>query len=706
MSLLPANLAGGPLNDTDYGGLEKRWITRELADAALLRRVNSLEGAEHVGREGRSGDYSGILIPYVWPGENYVHTERIRRDHPDMEAGSDGTFKEQRKYLGPPGRGNSVYLPPQVELRFVEDRGLPAVVVEGEFKTLALWRLAWHGLGDVADTPAFLPIGLQGVFSWRGVIGKTEDSGGNRVDVKGPVPDLGKIPWSGRRVVILFDADVDDPQKPNIGEARRQLTRELEGRGAEVSWFRWPPDLPPALKGIDDFLAERGPEEVIRQLAKARKVTRKRRIATVADAIGEDDWRRELICNDQGGVKSILANAITYLSHSPELDSMLAYDEFAVRTMALQGSPWNPRSREWSEIDDIKLAEWLQKRHCHVSVPVVHQAVEAVARERSYHPVREYLAGLKWDGLPRIDRWLHDYFGVADSKYSRAVGSRWLISAVARVMEPGCQVDHCLIFEGPQGVRKSGALRALAGEWFTDQVGAELANKDSALQIHGVWIVEFAELEQVVGLRAEMATVKAFLTRRVDRFRPPFERRPMDFPRQCVFAGSVNKQGYLKDETGARRFWPVTTTLTKIDVARIERERDQLWVEARLRFEAREPFWLDTPELLALAADEAEERYEHDPWDELVWEFVQGARTAWAGGGKPVEAFSISNVEILRAAINKPQAAWQQSDKYRIGRILRQHGLVYARERMIDIDGEPLVGPGGAQQRQYRYRWP
>jgi len=285
---------------------------------------------------GRSGDYSGILIPYVWPGENYVHTERLRRDHPEMEAQADGSFKVRQKYLGPPGRGNAVYFPPQVELRFVEDPALPAVVVEGEFKTLALWRLAWYGLGDAADMPAFLPVGLQGVFSWRGVVGKTEDSEGHRVDVKGPVPDLSRIPWSGRRVIILFDSDVD--VNVQVGVARQQLTRELESRGAEVSWYRWPSDVPPELKGIDDFLAARGPAEVIRQLAKAKKVTRKRKIVSVADAIGESDWKRELICTDQGVVKSILANAITYLAHCPELASMLSYDEFSVRTMALQGT--------------------------------------------------------------------------------------------------------------------------------------------------------------------------------------------------------------------------------------------------------------------------------------------------------------------------------------------------------------------------------
>jgi predicted P-loop ATPase len=254
-----------------------------------------------------------------------------------------------------------------------------------------------------------------------------------------------------------------------------------------------------------------------------------------------------LIRGDNNCIKPLLSNAITFLSHMPELADMLSWDEFALRTMALAGSPWNPKSREWGEVDDIRLAEWLQHNGCHVGKTTASEAVAAVSHERSFHPVREYLGRLTWDGVTRIDTWLHDFLGVEDSKYSRAVGSRWLISAVARVMEPGCQVDHCLILQGPQGRRKSTALRVLAGEWFADQVG-DLAQKDSAQAIHGVWIVEFGELEQVLGVRAETAVVKAFITRRVDRFRPPYERRPMDFPRQCVFAGTVNRMFFR--ETG------------------------------------------------------------------------------------------------------------------------------------------------------------
>jgi predicted P-loop ATPase len=698
----------GRLSEADRAALAARWISPEIQDSAGLYRVTSSEGAAIIGQEGREGrewkagpDYSGIAIPYRWPGENHVRLVRIRRDHPDLEE-KLGQVHQRRKYMGAPGCGNKLYVAPGLEARFLDDVGMPLVIVEGEFKTLALWRLAWHGLGDVAESPAFVPLGLQGVFSWRGKVGRVEAEGpGQFQDVKGPVADLGRIAWGGRKTIILLDVNVDSNEQ--VGEARRQLTRELESRGAEISWFKWPADVGEEINGIDDFLAQRGPEETIRQLGKARRITRKRKIVTITEALAGEEWRNGLVTAGNGGIKSIVANAITFLVHHPDLQGLLSYDEFAVRTMALAGTPWNPQSREWGETDDTGLAEWLQHHDCHVGKATCAEAVALVSRRHSFHPVREYLSKLAWDGRERIDTWLRDFVGVEDSKYSRAVGSRWLISAVARVMEPGCQADHCLILQGPQGRRKSTLLRVLAGEWFTDQVG-DLANKDSAQQIHGVWIVEFAELEQLLGLRAETAVVKAFITRRVDRFRPPYDRRPADFPRQCVFAGTVNLEQFYRDDSGSRRFWAVECG--SIDIAALERDRDQLWVEARVRYERRDPWHLDTAELVDVAAEEQDLRFEGDPWDAVVWDWVEGARLAFAQQGHPVDAFFVTIDELLGKALKKPDAAWTEQDKRRIGRIMRRHGLVYHQESERDAEDAVVREPNGRVRRRRVYRWP
>ena len=208
-----------------------------------------------MGRNG-AGDYAGMLIPNVWPGSDYIREYRLRRDHPEIENG-----KPKMKYVAPPGRGNLLYLPIGTDPAWLTDPQMTLVITEGEFKTLAL------GAGRI-DTacldgprPRFLAVGLSGVWNWRGTVGKTTDADGNRIDVKGPIPDLSRIVWDDRRVLIVFDADLEENESVRI--ARFLLTKELRSRGAKVSWFNWPADRPAGAKGIDDYLAAVGPEPML-----------------------------------------------------------------------------------------------------------------------------------------------------------------------------------------------------------------------------------------------------------------------------------------------------------------------------------------------------------------------------------------------------------------------------------------------------------
>ena len=703
MSVQP-RLAGGPLSESDYQSLDGRWISKQCADAALLRRVVSVDGAEIVGKSGRAGDYSGIVIPYIWPGEASVRLERIRRDHPDREQGHDGKLRERGKYMGPPGCGNILYIPPGVAEWYLHDSRMPIVIVEGEFKTLALWRLAWHGLGESAESPAFLPVGLQGVWNWRGTVGKTNDEHGSRVNVKGVIADMARILWEGRRVVIVFDKNVGTNM--DVAYARKSLTNELmERHVGEVAWFGWPAELEAEINGIDDLLAARGPEPVIKLFAKAKVIRDKaKRKPTAAEAVAPG-WGAKLLEGDRGP-KPLLANVMIALRWSEEFKDALAYDEFSVRTVATRGTIWDAEPCDWTDFHDAKLADWMQHQRIDVSPAVCTQAVEVVARDRAFHPVREYLRRQEWDGERRLDEMMIRYFGAKDDAggYARAVGAKWMISAVARVMEPGCQADHCLIFQGLQGLGKSTALRTLAGDdWFNDDV-EDLGSKDSAMQIHGKWIIELGELDAVVSARSEMSRVKAFITRRIDHFRPPYGRRTADFPRQCVFAGSINKEEYLRDETGARRFWPVKCT--KADVRGLARDRDQLWAEARSRYEAGEPWWLDSPELTSAAEAEQEKRFEVDPWEQLVWDYMEGARAAWLQGGNPLEAFGVGVEEILEKGIKKKAEAWTRFDRTRVVAIMRMRGFELKQVRQFDSDGKPVLGPNGKQLRPYRFEWP
>jgi hypothetical protein len=250
-------LIGSDLTPGDYAALEARWIDRELADRARLRRVDSLSGGDIVGRKG--SEYSGLIIPYFRPGTDHVRDYRLRRDHPDMEYDSSGNLKPRQKYLSPPGRSNMLYPPPDVSQEFLHDASLPVLITEGEFKTLALWRLANH---RAPDRPRFLPIGVSGVYNWRGTIGKTIGPDGKRLDVNGAIPDLDWIAWEGRRVVIAYDADAVTKELVRI--ARSELGSHLRGRGSIVGFLEWEANRG---KGIDDHLSCVGPEMVLDEIS-------------------------------------------------------------------------------------------------------------------------------------------------------------------------------------------------------------------------------------------------------------------------------------------------------------------------------------------------------------------------------------------------------------------------------------------------------
>ena len=312
-------------------------------------------------------------------------------------------------------------------------------------------------------------------------------------------------------------------------------------------------------------------------------------------------WSHKLRLDLAGQPERNEANVITALSCDEAFAGAIVFDAFRQEIVVTRPLPWDasgePAPRPWTDSDDVRAAEWLQRRELNVTPMTVSRSVSAVAREITVHPVRDHLGALAWDGVPRIETWVCRYLGAEDTAFNRSVGALWLISAVARIFRPGVKADHMLVLEGPQGARKSTALKILAGEdWFTDEL-PDLGSKDAAMHMQGVWIIEIAELDAIG--KAEVSRIKAFLTRTTDRFRPPYGRYTIEVPRQCVFAGTVNPDTYLRDETGNRRFWPVRCGT--IDIDALARDRDQLWAEAVARFRAGAIWWMDTPELIAAA---------------------------------------------------------------------------------------------------------
>jgi predicted P-loop ATPase len=228
------------------------------------------------------------------------------------------------------------------------------------------------------------------------------------------------------------------------------------------------------------------------------------------------------------------------------------------------------------------------------SMAALREEIALRAKHNTFHPVQERLNGLNWDGKPRVKNWLPIYLGVeiTDDKreYIYAVGEMFLLQMVARIYQPGCKADYVLILEGPQGRKKSTALEVLAGEdWFSDDL-PPLTEKDAKLHLRGKWLVELGEIKRT--LRVDPETFKAFQTRKVDRYRPPYGRTDIDQPRQCVFAGTVNSDEYFTDETGNRRGWPVMCGI--IDIEKLVADRDQLFAEAVVLYRQGRHWWPDT----------------------------------------------------------------------------------------------------------------
>lgn len=331
------------------------------------------------------------------------------------------------------------------------------------------------------------------------------------------------------------------------------------------------------------------------------------------------DWEKLLLTTDKGIRERSAHNALIMFGHAPDIVGSLYFNTFSETAMAKQALPWDISGlaypRAISDTDGIQSLGWLEKNGLHkLSVGVAKDAMVAVAKRRPFNPLVNWLNLIAWDKQPRIDGWLSYYLGTEPTAYTKAVGSKFLIGAVARAMKPGCKVDTMLILEGPQGQRKSTAARTLfSPDWFTDDL-AELGTKDAALQMLGRWGIEVSEMASFTN--AETNKIKAVLSRQVDRFRAPYDRFPTEHPRQCVFIGTTNPiDGYFKDPTGARRFWPVACGT--IDIPALETDREQLWAEAVYRYEHKETWWLTDGETLS-AKVEQEDRREVDPWESCI----------------------------------------------------------------------------------------
>lgn len=308
------------------------------------------------------------------------------------------------------------------------------------------------------------------------------------------------------------------------------------------------------------------------------------------------------------------------------------------------------------------------------------------------HPVRDYLDGLTWDGVPRIDKLLVTYAGAMDNAYVRAIGAKTLIAGVRRVRQPGCKFDNVIVLEGSQGCGKSSFVKLLSPhvEWFSDSPIGNTESKDAPLSLQGRWIIELGEMS--VLSKSGVEALKAFVSSSIDHVRRPYGRMHEELRRQCIFIGTTNQATYLKDQTGNRRFWPVKVGV--IDLDALVADRDQLWAEAAAREAEGESLFLPQ-DLWEMAAIEQEERVSEDPWADILRAYVD-RKIVWVGDGNYKEVEPMDRVHtsmLLTDALQIPAGSLRPEHTQRL-KIVMEKYLGWEHKSNVRVGHEGKQGRG------------
>jgi predicted P-loop ATPase len=409
-----------------------------------------------------------------------------------------------------------------------------------------------------------------------------------------------------------------------LDRLRRNAPPLIEGKAVETSWapFASPPTQPEGVAQPEEEEPEPKPEPKVAQ-SKVEAVGP----PTVAGLVlrrADPPISFFQQSKSPTGIPPSYENAIVALK-AMELDCR--YDVFHNKVI-VQGYESYTNGDVTEDLDNtlLKLREQVLRRYgFDAGKEFLIDALKTECFNHIFDPVRDYLDGLRWDGVPRVDRWLIDYCGAEDTPLNRAFGRKVLMAGVRRVRKPGCKFDYVLVLEGPQGIGKSTMLRILAGdENFSDSeiLGDEKREQQEAVQ--GVWIYEISELE---GMRkADVTHIKLFISKTHDKARPAYGRNRVDRPRRCIFIATTNEKNYLRDSTGNRRFWPVK--VLRIDLDAIARDRDQLWAEASVLEATGETLVIDET-LWSAAAEQQSGRLEHDPWEDPILTWISTRQSAY-----------------------------------------------------------------------------
>lgn len=367
-----------------------------------------------------------------------------------------------------------------------------------------------------------------------------------------------------------------------------------------------------------------------------------------------DKWAMLGLETTKTGAVANENNAIRVLENHPDLKSIVWYDEFLGRIMTTGPTG----DREWADADDVRLTVQMQREigMSRIKVSHVRAAVIGWAMAHVRNCAREWISGHKWDGIERIHAFFPDSFGAADTAYTRAVGRNFWISLVARAFQPGCKVDTMVILEGGQGAGKSSVLKAIAGEWFTVQ-HESITGKGFFEVLQGKMLVEIAEMDAFG--KAEVTRVKQVVSTETDRYRESYGRYAKDHPRHSIFVGTTNKDDWNRDETGARRFWPIKCE-GKVDIAAVRQNRAQMFAEALVAVRAGATWW-EMPE--AETAAEQDARREEDPWTNSVRDWLAN-----------IYRRDVTADDVLKDALGLRKVEMGKAQQMRVGAILRGIG--------------------------------
>lgn len=409
---------------------------------------------------------------------------------------------------------------------------------------------------------------------------------------------------------------------------------------------------------------------------------------------GSDDvaWVDQLETNTKGAITKTANNIQIILEHDPRISAKFQYDRFSGRIYTEGGLPWNQevKRRDLTDADLAGLRVFLETEYKITGKEKIQDAFDTFLQMKAVHVVRDYLNGIVWDGIPRLDQAFIDYLGAEDTAYTRSVTRKLFCAGVARVFDPGIKYDYLVVLIGPQGLGKSTFIRIMGIDWYSDSLKiTDMKDKTAAEKLQGMWVLELSEMDGFS--KTETTVIKSFLAMVEDMFRPAFGRLTVRRPRQCVMVGTSNQRDFLTDETGNRRFWPVDCKViepSKSVFKELNLEIGQIWAEAVARWKAGESLYMDA-EMEMIAEMQQAEHKQEDPRQGVILEFLErpipanwysldeDQRRNYLGGayagtysGEMVKRSQICAAEIWVECFHKQLADMKQRDTREINAIL------------------------------------